>query len=85
MNPNLINLTDYPIDQPDNERYLSLVNELNHKLSANGLITIENFLTPEGIAPSDSKSMSENHRPTTVNMECRATSKTSRESYRPMV
>ncbi len=49
MNTNLVNLSDYPIDQPDSEQYQSLVHRWRDKLSSTGLITLDNFLTPEGV------------------------------------
>ena len=44
-----INLLDYPIDQPESERYQVLIKELNNKLASEGMINLVDFLTPEGI------------------------------------
>ena len=50
MNTAFVNLSDYPIDQPQSSEYQSLVKSLRKNFIATGLINIENFLTPEGIA-----------------------------------
>lgn len=50
MNTSLVNLSDYPIDQPQSSQYQSLVKSLRENFVETGLVNIENFLTPEGIA-----------------------------------
>ena len=50
MHSILVNLKDYPIDQPDSPVYQSLVAEQRNKLASDGIINMENFLTPEGIS-----------------------------------
>ena len=49
MNYNYVNLSDYPIHQPESTRYQALVSELRENLSATGLINLENFIVPEGV------------------------------------
>lgn len=50
MNNALINLTDYPLDQPDSSQYRSLVAQQKALLSAEGMINLPDFLTPMGVA-----------------------------------
>jgi len=45
----LVNLTDYPLDQPDSGQYRSLVDSLGRQLAETGLINIPNFLTLNAI------------------------------------
>jgi len=44
-----INLSDYPIDQPESERYQALIKRLHKDLATNGMINLVDFLTSEGI------------------------------------
>ncbi len=55
MNTAYINLSDYPIDQPQSSRYQTLVKTLRKSFVETGLINIENFLTPEGIVKFNSQ------------------------------
>jgi len=50
MTTALINLTDYPLDQPDSSHYQSLVAQQRSLLAANGMINLPDFLTPAGVA-----------------------------------
>lgn len=49
MNLSYVNLSAYPINQPDSAEYKAVINEHRHNLAETGLINLENFLTPEGI------------------------------------
>jgi len=49
MDTHNINLSDYPIDQPESERYHTLIKELNKNLATDGMINLVDFLTPDGI------------------------------------
>ena len=53
MNGNIdldhINLSEYPIDQPDSVKFKDLIARKSKELSATGLINLENFLTQEGV------------------------------------
>jgi len=49
MDTHNINLSDYPIGQPESERYHALINRLHKNLAADGMINLVDFLTPEGI------------------------------------
>lgn len=49
MDTRNINLSDYPIDQPESERYHALITGLHKNLAADGMINLVDFLTPEGI------------------------------------
>jgi hypothetical protein len=53
MNGNIdldhINLSEYPIDQPDSAKFKDLIARKSKELSATGLINLENFLTQEGV------------------------------------
>ena len=46
---NYINLTAYPVDQPDTPLYRSLVAEQKKLLETAGMINLTGFLTPEGV------------------------------------
>jgi hypothetical protein len=46
---NYINLSGYPLNQPDSMEYQSMVKELRNDLAKTGLINLEAFLTAEGI------------------------------------
>lgn len=48
MDTRNINLSDFPIDQPESERYWALILNLRKKLSTDGMINLVDFLTPEG-------------------------------------
>lgn len=49
MDTQNINLSDYPIDQPDSEQYQVLITKLKNDLATEGMINLVDFLTPEGI------------------------------------
>ncbi len=49
MNPNYINLTAYPIHQPETAIYRSFVLEQRKRLETNGMINLVDFLTPLGV------------------------------------
>jgi len=49
MNSDLINLSEFPIDQPQSDKYQALVSKWRESLSETGLINLEDFLTPKGI------------------------------------
>jgi len=49
VNLSYINLSDFPINQPDSESYAQLVKHWQSALTNTGLINLENFLTPEGV------------------------------------
>lgn len=49
MNTTFVNLTDYPIDQPNTPLYKSLVAAQRILLADKGMINLPGFLTPEGI------------------------------------
>jgi len=44
-----VNLSDFPLHEPDSEAFQDLVTEWRSKLSATGLINLVDFLTPEGV------------------------------------
>lgn len=50
MNLNYVNLSKFPIDQPDSHAYHHLVGEWRSTLAATGLINLKEFLTAEGVA-----------------------------------
>ena len=50
MNLDHVNLADYPIDRPESVRCRSVVDAFRDRLSETGLINLEGFLTPDGVA-----------------------------------
>jgi len=50
MNLDYVNLSDFPVDQPDTKAYKSLVEKWRSKLTSTGLINLVDFLKPEGVA-----------------------------------
>ena len=49
MNTALVNLADYPLDQPGSSQYRTLVEAQRARLAAEGMINLPEFLTPEGV------------------------------------
>jgi hypothetical protein len=49
MSTKYVNLTEYPIDQPDSPQYRSIIAEQQELLAIDGMINLVNFLTPTGI------------------------------------
>lgn len=49
MNLDHVNLTNFPLHQPDSDAFQRLVVEWRSRLKATGLISLEEFLTPEGV------------------------------------
>jgi len=49
MNTAYVNLSVYPIDNPDTALYRRLIEEQRAHLTRHGMINLQNFLTPEGI------------------------------------
>lgn len=49
MNTHNLNLSDYPIDQPESECYQALATKLRKDLATDGMVNIVDFLTPQGI------------------------------------
>ena len=49
MNLDYVNLSEYPIHEPESDAYSQLVRSFSQLLSDEGLINLENFLTPDGI------------------------------------
>lgn len=49
MDTHNINLSNYPIDHPNSQRYQALISELKNNLASDGMINLVDFLTPEGI------------------------------------
>lgn len=49
MNPEYVNLSVFPLHQPESDAYKRLVEEWRSKLATTGLINLEEFLTPEGV------------------------------------
>lgn len=49
MNLEYVNLSVFPLHQPDSVAYKRLVEEWRFKLTETGLINLEEFLTPEGV------------------------------------
>lgn len=50
MNLDHVNLADYPIDRPESVKCRSVVDAFRDRLSETGLINLEGFLTPDGVA-----------------------------------
>lgn len=48
MAAHLLNLDEYPLDQPQSKRYLALVADYREQLATRRFFDIENFLTPSG-------------------------------------
>jgi len=49
MNLEFVNLSTYPIDQPESIKYKTMLAEQKKKLNATGMINLVNFLTLDGI------------------------------------
>lgn len=49
MNLDYVNLSDFPLDQPQSKAYKDLVVEWRTRLASTGLINLDHFLTPEGV------------------------------------
>ncbi len=49
MTTSLVNLSEYPLHEPESARYQSLVAQQKQLLSTEGMINLPNFLTTEGI------------------------------------
>lgn len=48
MNTDYVNLSDYPVHLPQSDEYRKLVKHWRQKLADDGLITLDNFLMPQG-------------------------------------